>query len=310
VQATFWPGGRAPGDGHLALWGPTDLASDVAALGAPAGMRARLPTVAPASARARQKVVVAEVEAVLVPMRPAIRLLAGLAAPDTWPTWQRPSDSVLAWSVATKLALEHVAAGNMVPSLRPAGPDRLIAFWRLAAARGTAADGRFAALAAAMPAAAYALRRDEDDDSVWAAHHLLAAFADAVADTCARAPGPRPRRNGSAAARNEVGARWAAALDRADPVVALAGLGEGRRPLGAAAGPSGDVGQSEAGGLARRLADDVARWTAPMTGTGPQAAARLCVQLHTPTASAPDEPWPLDYFLQAADEPSLIVPAN
>ena len=285
VQATFWPGGRIPADGHVALWGPADLAAAVAELGAPPGTPARLPTVAPASARARRKVTAADVDAVLLPMRPAIRLLAGLAAPDAWPPWQRPSDSVLAWSVAAKLALEHVAAGNIVPTLRPAGPDAMVAGWRLAAARRNAADGRFATLAAAMPPAAHALRRDEDDDTVWTAADLLAAFADAVADTCARAPKPDARRNrNGAAAPGDVGARWVAALDGTDPVVTVAA-------------------ESTEG------ADDVARWTAPLTGTGPQAA-RLCVQLHTPAAAAPDEPWPLDYLLQAADEPSLIVPAE
>ena len=292
LQATFWPGGQVPADGHLALWGPQDLAAAVAALGAPPGTPARLPTAMPASARARRKVVAAEVDAVLVPMRPALRLLAGLPAPDTWPHWQRPSDSVLAWSVATKLALEHVAAGNLVPVLRPGGPARMIAAWRLAApdsgATATAAgDGRLAALAAAMPPAAHALRRDEDDDTVWAAHDLLAVFADAVADTCARAPAPARRRN-SAAARGPVGSRWAAALHGADPVVELDAPADSPEDL----------------------ADDVARWTAPLTGSGGQAEARLCVQLHTPARVEPDEPWPLDYLLQAADEPSLIVPAD
>jgi hypothetical protein len=285
VQATFWPGGRIPADGHVALWGPADLAAAVAELGAPVGTPARLPTVAPASARARRKVAAADVDAVLLPMRPAVRLLAGLAAPDAWPPWQRPSDSVLAWSVAAKLALEHVAAGNIVPTLRPAGPDAMIAGWRLAAVRGNAADGRFATLAAAMPPAAHALRRDEDDDTVWTAADLLAAFADAVADTCARAPKPDARRTrNGVAAPGDVGARWVAALDGTDPVVTVAA-------------------ESIEG------ADDVARWTAPLTGTGSQAA-RLCVQLHTPAAAAPEEPWPLDYLLQAADEPSLIVPAE
>jgi superfamily II DNA or RNA helicase len=318
VQATFWPGGRVPADGHVALWGPADPPSEVAALGAPAGTPARLPTVAPASAGARRRVVAADVDAVLLPMRPAIRLLAGLAAPDAWPPWQRPSDSVLAWSVATKLALEHVAAGNLVPGLRPAGPDSMVAGWRLAAGRGTAADGRFAALAAAMPPAAHALRRDEDDDTVWAADDLLAAFADAVADTCARAPRPAPRRNRNGTVTpSDVGSRWAAALDGTDPLVALEEDGAGeRRPAGRGAGQppsttrSGRRNGDNAEALAQSLADDVARWTAPLTGAGPQAAPRLCVQLHTPATATPDEPWPLDYLLQAADEPSLIVPAD
>ena len=166
VQATFWPGGRVPADGHVALWGPGDLAGAVEALGAPAGTPARLPVVAPASPRARRKGVATDVDAVLLPLRPAIRLLAGLPAPESWPRWPRPSDALLAWSVATKLALESVAAGHVVPVLRPGGPGRMVASWRLARPAdppAAPAPDRFAALAAAMPPAAHALRQDEDD---------------------------------------------------------------------------------------------------------------------------------------------------
>ncbi len=310
LQATFWPGGRIPADGHLALWGPDDLAGAVAALGAPPGRPARLPTVEPASPRARRKVVAGEVDAALVPMRPAIRLLAGLPAPDSWPRWQRPSDSLLAWSVAAKLALEHVAAGNVAPVLRPGGPGRMVAAWRLATAAASAAgDRRFDALAAAMPPAAHALRRDEDDGTVWAAPDLLAAFADAVADTLARTAGPpaggaRGGTLGTAGPQpvggvgRSLGARWVAALGGADPVVALP---PPARSVGAGGGPDG---------TAEDLAAEVARWAAPVTGSGPRPESRLCVQLHTPTEPEPDAPWPVGYLLQAADDPSLVVPAG
>jgi SNF2-related domain/SNF2 Helicase protein/Helicase conserved C-terminal domain len=329
VQATFWPGGRVPADGHLALWGTGDLPAAVAALGAPPGVPAQLPTAVPASARARRKVVEGQVEAMLLPVRGAILLLAGLPTADAWPQWQRPGDSLLAWSVATKLALEHVAAGNVVPVLRPGGPDRMVAAWRLAAPAG---DRRFAALADAMPPAAHALRRDEDDGTIWTAADLLAAFVDAVADACARAPGPHSTRT---ATRGSLGTRWATALTSSDPVVELdahdgtgprtgdgrsrdrgasdgrgrnRGIGQGRTGRATDDGRGRDRGVGE--GAAESLADDVARWAAPLAGTGPQAAARLCVQLHTPVAAEPDEPWPLDYHLQAADEPSLMVPAD
>ncbi len=286
VQATFWPGGRVPADAHLAPWGPNDLVTVMAALGSPPGTPAQLATVVPASARARRKVVAGEVDARLLPMRDTLRLLAGLPAPDAWPQWQRPSDSLLAWGVATKLTLEHVAAGHLVPMVRPGGPDRMVASWRLAA---PAADGRFAALAATMPAAAHALRRDEDDDTIWTAADLLAAFADAVADTCARASGLRA----AVAPRGRaLGARWTAALTGDDPVVDLGAAGSADRDT-----PEG-------------LGDEVARWAAPLVGRAQQAPARLCLQLHTPAAAEPDEPWPLDYHLQAADEPSLMVPAD
>ncbi|MQA88448.1 MAG: ATP-dependent helicase [Streptosporangiales bacterium] len=282
MQAVFRPGGWVPADGHLALWGGQDPAAGAAELGLPDGRGDRLRTVLPASRRARRKVVAAEVAAHLVPIRSAVRALAALPPPDAWPSWQRPGDSVLAWSVAAKLALEHVAAGHVVPVLRPAGPGYGVGHWRLAASD----DGRLAALARTMPAAAHALARDEDDGTVWPADELLAAFCDAVADACARpADGDagcadrtdRTRRTGS------VEGRWAAALTGTDSAVELPEEG---------------------------LAGELARWAAPLTRRDREAAARLCVQLHTPEDDAPDASWPLVYHLQAADDPSLMVPAD
>ena len=180
LQATFWPGGRIPSDGHLALWGVEDSVAAAKSLGLPQGRPAQLPTVLPATAKSLKKVAPADVPARVIPIRSAVRALAAL--PDTWPEWERPGDSVLAWSVAAKLALELVAAGHLVPAARHAGPGDALASWRLA----TAGDVRTMALARAFPVSAHALRRDEDDETIWSADVLLAAFFDAVADTCAR----------------------------------------------------------------------------------------------------------------------------
>ena len=49
LQATFWPGGRVPSDGHMAFWGTEDPVEEAAALGLPLGEPAVLPTVLPAS---------------------------------------------------------------------------------------------------------------------------------------------------------------------------------------------------------------------------------------------------------------------
>jgi hypothetical protein len=65
--------------------------------------------------------VAADVPCRLLPMRTAVWVLAMLDQPEGWPVWSRPSDSLLAWSVAAKVALELVAAGHVVPALRPAG---------------------------------------------------------------------------------------------------------------------------------------------------------------------------------------------
>jgi hypothetical protein len=261
------------------LWGVDDLVEAAAMVLLPAGEPARLPTVLPASSRARRRVVPADVPARVIPVGAAVRALA--AFPLDWPAWLRPGDSVLAWSVAAKLALEFVAGGHLVPTLRAGGPGIAIAQWRMAQTE----DSRFAALTAALPPAAHALRRDEDDSTVWSARDLLMAFFDAVADSCARNPASgrvdvKPHR---ADRRQE----WVAALTGTDPVVTV----------------SNDA-----------QIDDLGRWAAPLVDAGGGGDARLCVRLATPSAVvAADEPqtrWPLGYHLMAADDPSLLVPAQ
>ena len=82
LQATFWPGGRVPSDGHIACGAPTTWRGG-ALVGLPRGEPARLPTVLPASARARPRVRAAMCPARVVPIRAAVRALAAL--PMDWP---------------------------------------------------------------------------------------------------------------------------------------------------------------------------------------------------------------------------------
>lgn len=304
VQATFWPGEPVPACGHLALWGVAELKPAVAELGFPAGKPALLPSVLPRSRKATKRVMTAAVPARLIPVASALRALAALPAVDApasaWPGWRRPSDSVLAWSAAAKLALELVAAGRVVPTLRAAG-DVGVASWRLA----VAGDRRFADLAAALPPAAHALRTDEDDEAVWSAVALLTAFGDAVADTCARRGAPRSSPSGWPHA-------WAAALAGPDPIVTDAPHG-GPYPA-RMRHATGTQGTAE-----RALA--LTEWAGPLLGRDGAAEARLCLRLDIPPIdAAPDDPaggaepvvggWPLGYLLQAADDPSLLVEAE
>ena len=283
LQATFWPGGRIPSEGHIALWGTDDPAQAAVALGLPRGDLAELPTVLPASAHARKRVVPVTVPARVVPIRSAVRAFAAL--PGDWPAWQRPGDSVFGWSVAAKIALEHVAAGHLVPTLRAAGPGEGVAYWRLARVD----DARLEGLATALPPAAHALRRDEDDETVWTATELLAAFCDAVADSCGRLTNPSLGAVPTTKNRTVDWRRaWLAALTGGDPIVEVAD---------------------------DTLLDDLAKWAAPLIRSGAgRADAQLCVRLNTPPVKAaaedPTTAWPLEYHLQAADDPSLMLPAD
>lgn len=117
LPATFWPCCWVPPDGHLALWGTDDSVAAAIELGLPTDP-AELPTVVPASQRASVPGAGSR-SARIISMRAALRALASMRARDAWPRWQRPSDSLLAWSVAAKLALEHVATGNLIPYAGP-----------------------------------------------------------------------------------------------------------------------------------------------------------------------------------------------
>ncbi|MEV0054939.1 DEAD/DEAH box helicase [Saccharopolyspora shandongensis] len=238
LQATFRPHGPLPSAGQLALWGTDDPSEAAAELGFPLGSQGELPTVLPSG----RGVGAADVPAVLIPVGDALAPLAALPSPDRWPGWRRPGDSLIGWSVAAKLALEHVAAGHLVPEVRDD-----VACWRLANPH----DDRLATLAESLPPAAHALRRG---DALWTAAELLAAFGDAVADACARST--------AIAGNGSWGGSWVTALTGPDPAVRLDEQARSEvlawaRPL--PAGPAGPLG----GRLRLRLevpADDGTPW--------------------------------------------------
>ena len=302
VQALFWPGEPIPSAGHLALWGveEAELDAAVAGLGFHGGHPAVLRTVLPRTARARTRVAVAEVPARLVAVLPATGALVALPPAEDTPAWRRPSDSVLAWSLAAKLATELVAAGRVVPGLRMAG-ERGVAGWRCAPGQ----DRRLEQIASAMPPAGHALVRDEDEMAVWRPQALLRAYLDAVADACARNIERRGVRS------SQLATAWVRALRGSDPVLSL---------------PTDR----------QKIAADVTAWAAPLVDADRSGSGRLCLRLELPEdpaaldgdSSGSDDPaaldghgpgradplsaggtWRLEYLLQAADDPSLLIPA-
>ena len=288
LQLTFVPGDLTPASGMFALWGTDDLAGAAAALDLPAGEAGTLRTVgidgdgpAPADVPAR-----------LVPVLPVVRRLAELPPGSDWPAWRRPSDAILAWSAAAKLALEFVVAGRIVPSFRPRPEGDGVALWRAS----PPPDDRLTLLADGMPLTAFGLRRRDDDRSVWQPHALLTRFCDAVADLCGRngqRPEIDPRRRGP---RRPWAEMWADALGGAEPIVEHLRL------------PADDV------------ADEVAEWASALLGREDRGLARLAIRLEAPPEDGPteeeperiqvaDRPWHVRLLLQATFDASQIVPA-
>ncbi len=281
AQLTFVPGDPAPGAGAFALWSvpnddqPDDHLDDAAhALGLPVGAAMSLPVVVAGEG----ELVSVEVEAYRVPVLAAVRRLAAMPTSADWHDWTRPSASVLAWSVAAKLGLELVAAGQIAPRLSP-GRDagQVVAVWRIAAA----GDDRVARLARSMPFAGRALRRRTGQ--LWSADELLQAFLDALADACARAgnvPRIDPRRRGP---RRELPQMLIAALTGVDPVV-------------------GHVRDVEA------LVGEFDDWVDPLVAQVDSKRAHLALRLRQPDDDA--SPWLLELQIASASDTSVRVPAS
>ena len=294
-QLTFVPGEPAPAAGGFALWsvpeedaraaGSEELAAAGQALGLPAGVPMELPTFRATPEGFRP----ATVPARRLPMLPALRVLAAMPPGADQPAWSRPAASVLAWSVAAKLALELVAAGRLLPStVVTEMPGEVRAVWR-AVARS---DPRPELLAAAMPVAAHALRLPGGEP--WTAQELLMAFLDAVADACAREgrrPELDPRRRGP---RRPWAQMWADALGGSDPTVSHLRV------------------------TAEDVVEDVDSWAAPVLGSSRHTVARLTLGLEPPPddggrrdgARTDGGAWHLAIGLCAAADPTQQITAR
>ncbi|HKJ57213.1 MAG TPA: DEAD/DEAH box helicase [Nitriliruptoraceae bacterium] len=276
LHLTFVPDDTTPAAGAFAAWGCDQLRDHLDVLGLPAGEAGDIDH-ALGSAPAR-----------LLPLVATLRRLAEMPTADAWPQWSRPSDTVLAWSLAAKFALELVTEGRLLPIfVATTAPDTAIAHWIAVAA----SDGRREALADMLPPAAHALIVD---DRPLPALPAVDAFLDAVADACGRAghrPVPKPNRRRSARPFIELATE---ALVGRDPVVA---------PLRR---PSDD------------LAADVVDWLQPARGDLARADLRLAVRLVPPIIPddqddrplvTTDEPWRLDLLLQSVRNPEDVVAA-
>jgi superfamily II DNA or RNA helicase len=301
-QLTFVPSDLVPAGGTFALWsldgsgalvstaapGADHLVTAAETLGLPVGDPGTLPTVDLVDG----VLAVRDAPARFLPILPVVRWLAALPPGADQPAWSRATPSVLAWSVAAKLALELVAAGRILPTFRATDtPGEGRAWWRVV----VPSDPRPAQLAQAFPVAAHALRYPSG--AVWSADDLLRAFLDAVADACAREgrrPELDPRRRGPRRPWQEM---WAAALSGSDPTV-----GHLRLP-------------------AEDIAADLEDWAAPLVGRDREAVARLAIRLEPPTVgddgsgqraarfAAVEAAWRVTFLLQSTVDPEARIDA-
>jgi hypothetical protein len=245
--------------------------------------------------------VVDGVEGVGVPIGESLRALAALPADDVADV---PA-SVVAWSLATKLALDLIARERIVPVLTStdAGAD---ARWGVSLTLSDDAN-RVRRLALAFPPAAHAIPipaatspEGEARPRVWPAQDLIVEFLDSVADLLARgdvATGAAPA--GASRAGSPSQERWE------------------RRLLNALTKPDAESVFLGDGVIERGLTESLMRWAEPARGGPGARGPRLCLKLDPPPAEGerqerggPKRSWRLGYFLQAHDDPSLLLPAR
>ncbi len=290
LQLTFLADPLVPASGSFLLWGPNDLAGAAAEIGLPAGEPDTLRTVRPEG----DSFIPIDLVARRAPLIPVARTLATLPVGSDWPAWSRPSDAVLAWSLAAKLAFERVADGHLVPTAR--GGHRAgtaVAAWRAS----VAGDPRIGRLAEAFPVSAHAVRALEDDRTLLTADEVLRSFLDAIADACARA-GRRPAADVRPTDDRRLWSEaWPAALSSERPII------------------------GELGDNANEIVAEVEQWSARALGTERRSSARLALRLAAPPprdleadeSEAPRRlearPWHLHYELEAAHDGSATVSA-
>jgi SNF2 family DNA or RNA helicase len=232
------------------------------------------------------------VEGLYAPADGLLRLLAALpAGQDPSETFRLGSDLIY-WSAVARFALELLARKRFLPGLE-GDNGAMRAVW-LPVLDGPDDAARFETLAQGMPPACRALvqeRAARDQAQVLRPQALLQSFLAALTDHAVRAWGSSNGGAPHAAAGRSLGGA----------------LGWWRGLGGKAEAPLPPARAAEIG----RLYQAWKGWN-HKTKVESGSSFRLCFRLEPPTlerdAAARDQ-WVLRYFLQASDDPSLLVPA-
>jgi SNF2 family DNA or RNA helicase len=237
--------------------------------------------------------------AAVLPLSPlqAIDLLSACADRETLSPGVVVGPTLAFWARALRFAGALVAREQFVPDVRQAG-RAWQARWRPVLAGSDAQ--RHSQLARMMPPACRALSSDGAVPPAQPAAGLLDAFLGTMVDALVRsslagaAPLAAPVRRGrkTVAGFASLHDQWLHALRGAD---------------GTLTGSAAELGQ---------LAEQVRSWQRPIAVTA-GAPFRLCFRLEEPPAEGaePQPPesdgqWQVRYLLQAADDPSLLVPVE
>jgi SNF2 family DNA or RNA helicase len=238
------------------------------------------------------KLAVWQVDAIRIPPQDILGLLAVLPGEDDETPGIRSGADLRFWSLAARLALEILAGQRYMPALVKEGGDHL-ALWR--PAPSPADRERSQQLARAMPALCRAIQptggvaAKDAPTPVLLLGDFLAVTVDAYVRERADLDMSRFSAGGS------VAEAWLSAL-------------VGREPQVIFPASSLDI-----------FYDQYRAWAEPAGGVSSSDAFRLCFRLDPPLIEADTagirvalptvQNWALRYFLQATDDPSLLVPA-
>ena len=211
----------------------------------------------------------------------ALHILNRLPGPDTLPPDLALGDDLIYWVTAARLGLEILTAERYIPAIDHVDTQLFQARWRPVFDRPDD-TARLSHLVRAMPPSARAglpaeLAGDMDPPP---AYYLLEDFLTTVIDLTVRewVGGTWKRQPGDSPA-----AAWLNALMAPDPAIT---------------GPYF---------VLRSLHRAHQTWVRRLHAAG-DAHFRICLRLGVP--EKPDEPWPLEFLLQATDDPSLLVEAG